>query len=67
MKGEWSTPSPDCFIFGNVPVPNVEGAGWAPGHLLVGWLVHEELKNTSKRKVVAYFSYYPRICPEGLR
>jgi hypothetical protein len=65
--GWWSTSHPDRFIPGNVPVPTVQGAGRAPGRLMVGSIMYDELKKTWKRRVVAYLSYYPSICSEGLR
>ena len=34
---------------------------------MVGWLMYNELKTTWERRVEAYLSYYPSICPEGLR
>ena len=48
------------------PQPTVR-VWMAPGRLMVGWLMYDELKKKWKSRVVACLSYYPSICPEGLK
>ena len=63
---EWSTPRPDRFIRGNVPVPAVERAGWAPVRLMVGWLMYDELEKTWKRRGGgSLFKLLPQHLPWG--
>ena len=48
------------------PLPTVR-VWMGPGRLMVGWLMYDDLKKKWKRRVVACLSYYPSICPEGLK